>query len=103
MAKHKIGTRDQPSHRYGSARQWLAERMKLLKAEKELTRRSDEIARKRQELPWVRIDKEYEFDTDEGSFAGANFTAGGGEPFANQSREAGDSVLVKTEDETLRR
>src|SRR5437763_14151495 len=66
MAKHKIGTRDQPSHRYGSARQWLAARMKLLKDEKELTRRSDEVARKRQELPWVRIDKEYRFDTDEG-------------------------------------
>ena len=39
----------------------------LLKAEKELTRRSDEVARQRQELPWVRIDKEYRFETDEGS------------------------------------
>src|SRR5438874_3927421 len=66
MAKNKTGTRDQPSHRYGSARQWLAARMKLLKDEKELTRRSDEVARKRQELPWVRIDKDYRFETDEG-------------------------------------
>jgi predicted dithiol-disulfide oxidoreductase (DUF899 family) len=39
----------------------------LLKEEKELTRRSDELARRRQELPWVRIDKEYRFETDEGS------------------------------------
>jgi predicted dithiol-disulfide oxidoreductase (DUF899 family) len=38
----------------------------LLKAEKELTRRSDELARRRQALPWVRVDKEYRFETDEG-------------------------------------
>src|SRR6266513_1731390 len=66
MAKHKTGTRDQPSHRYGSAREWLTARLKLLKEEKELTRRSDELAQRRQELPWVRIEKEYRFDTDEG-------------------------------------
>ena len=42
-------------------------RLELLKAEKELTRRSDEMARRRQELPWVRIDKAYRFETDEGS------------------------------------
>jgi predicted dithiol-disulfide oxidoreductase (DUF899 family) len=54
---HKIVTRDQ----------WLAARLALLNDEKELTRRSDELARKRQELPWVRIDKQYRFDTDDGS------------------------------------
>lgn len=80
-------------HKVVSREEWLAARKKLLKEEKELTRRSDEVARKREELPWVKIDKEYRFETDEGSFAGANFTAGGCEPFANQSREAGDSVL----------
>ena len=57
MTKHKIGTRED----------WLAERFELLKAEKELTRRSDELAQRRQELPWVRIDKAYRFETDEGS------------------------------------
>jgi predicted dithiol-disulfide oxidoreductase (DUF899 family) len=57
MTDHKTGTRDD----------WLAARLKLLKAEKELTRRSDELARQRQDLPWVRIDKEYRFDTDEGT------------------------------------
>jgi predicted dithiol-disulfide oxidoreductase (DUF899 family) len=76
-----------------SREEWIAARKKLLEAEKELTRRSDELAERRQELPWVKIDKDYRFETDEGSFAGANFTAGGREPFANQSREAGDSVL----------
>jgi predicted dithiol-disulfide oxidoreductase (DUF899 family) len=55
--KHKTGTRDE----------WLAARLELLKAEKEYTRRGDEIARQRQELPWVRIDKHYRFETDQGS------------------------------------
>src|SRR5690349_15423821 len=57
MAKHKTGTR----------KEWLAARLKLLKAEKELTRRSDELARQRQELPWVKIDEAYQFETDEGN------------------------------------
>ena len=56
MSNHKTGTREE----------WLAARLALLKEEKELTRRSDELARRRQELPWVRIDKEYRFETDEG-------------------------------------
>jgi predicted dithiol-disulfide oxidoreductase (DUF899 family) len=46
---------------------WLTARLGLLEAEKELTRRSDALARWRQDLPWVRIDKEYQFETDEGS------------------------------------
>jgi predicted dithiol-disulfide oxidoreductase (DUF899 family) len=49
--------------------EWLAERLDLLKAEKELTRRSDDLAERRQALPWVRIDKAYRFDTDEGNVA----------------------------------
>ena len=54
-------------HQIVSREEWLAARLGLLKEEKELTRRSDELARRRQELPWVRIDKEYRFDTDEGN------------------------------------
>jgi predicted dithiol-disulfide oxidoreductase (DUF899 family) len=54
---HKVGTREE----------WLAARLKLLKEEKEHTRRGDELAQKRQELPWVRVDKDYCFETDEGS------------------------------------
>jgi len=57
MAKHTTGTRDE----------WLAARLELLQAEKELTRQSDAVALKRQELPWVRVDKEYRFDTEQGS------------------------------------
>jgi predicted dithiol-disulfide oxidoreductase (DUF899 family) len=51
----------------GTRQEWLAARMALLEAEKEHTRHSDELARQRQALPWVRIDKAYRFDTDTGS------------------------------------
>ncbi len=57
MTKHMTGTRDQ----------WLKARLELLEVEKELTRRGDELAQRRQELPWVRIGKEYCFETDDGS------------------------------------
>ena len=66
MSTHIIGTRDE----------WLKARLDLLKAEKELTRRGDEIARQRQALPWVRIDKVYRFDTDEGSASLADLFLG---------------------------
>jgi len=55
------------THKTGTRKEWLAARLALLESEKELTRRSDELARQRQELPWVRIDKAYRFATDEGS------------------------------------
>src|SRR5688572_14644195 len=57
MTKHRTGTREE----------WLAARLELLNAEKELTRQSDAVAQQRQTLPWVRVDKEYRFDTDQGS------------------------------------
>jgi len=57
------GTED---HKVVSREEWLAARIDLLKAEKEQTRLSDEVARKRQQLPWVQVNKEYTFDTDEG-------------------------------------
>jgi predicted dithiol-disulfide oxidoreductase (DUF899 family) len=63
-------------HPIVSREQWLAARLGLLKEEKELTRRSDELARRRQELPWVRIDKEYRFETDEGSASLADLFRG---------------------------
>jgi len=50
----------------GTREEWLTARLELLDAEKELTRRSDELARKRQALPWVRVEKDYQFDTDQG-------------------------------------
>jgi predicted dithiol-disulfide oxidoreductase (DUF899 family) len=55
------------THVTGTREEWLKARLDLLAAEKELTRRSDELARRRQALPWVRVDKEYRFETDEGS------------------------------------
>src|SRR6185312_9375600 len=53
--------------RIGTQREWLAERLQLLEAEKELTRRSDELARQRQGLPWVKVEKDYQFETDAGT------------------------------------
>ncbi len=55
-----------PDHRVGTTEEWRAARLELLEAEKALTRRSDEVAQQRQQLPWVRVDKGYGFDTDEG-------------------------------------
>jgi predicted dithiol-disulfide oxidoreductase (DUF899 family) len=66
MTDHKTGTREE----------WLAARLELLEAEKALTRRSDELARQRQELPWVRIDKEYRFESDEGTASLADLFQG---------------------------
>ena len=53
--------------RVGTREEWLAARIELLEREKELTRRSDELAREREKLPWVRVDKEYAFETNEGT------------------------------------
>src|SRR5262245_44947497 len=66
MTAHKTGTREQ----------WLAARLELLQAEKALTHRSDELAQNRQALPWVRTDKEYRFDTEEGSASLADLFRG---------------------------
>src|SRR5437016_12426513 len=57
MTEHTIGTREQ----------WLAARRQLLAREKEHTRLGDELARGRRELPWIRVEKEYRFDTDDGA------------------------------------
>jgi predicted dithiol-disulfide oxidoreductase (DUF899 family) len=66
MTAHKTGTREE----------WLAARLELLDAEKALTRRSDELARQRQELPWVRIDKQYRFQADAGTASLADLFGG---------------------------
>jgi predicted dithiol-disulfide oxidoreductase (DUF899 family) len=54
-------------HRIGTQEDWQAEREELLKEEKELTHRGDELTKKRQELPWVAVEKDYEFETTDGS------------------------------------
>src|SRR5262245_3773676 len=66
MTKHKTGTR----------KEWLAARLELLEAEKDLTRQSDQVAQWRQELPWVKVDKAYKFDTDQGSASLADLFRG---------------------------
>jgi len=65
-AQHKTGTREE----------WLKARLDLLEAEKDLTRRSDELAKQRQALPWVRVDKDYQFDTEDGKVSLAGLFRG---------------------------
>ena len=60
----------------GTRQEWLAARLELLDAEKELTRRSDAVAQQRQALPWVRVDKDYQFDTETGKASLADLFAG---------------------------
>ena len=57
MAEHKVGTQEE----------WQAARDELLKEEKELTRRGDVLAEKRRALPWVKVEKDYEFETTDGT------------------------------------
>src|ERR1700716_4275767 len=54
-------------HRIGTQEEWKAQRDELLKEEKELTRRGDELAGKRRELPWVPVEKDYSFETEAGT------------------------------------
>ena len=63
-------------HKTGTRKQWLSARLKLLEAEKDLTRRSDELARRRQKLPWVRIENDYRFETEEGNASLADLFRG---------------------------
>ena len=66
MTDHAIGTREE----------WMAARERLLVREKEHTRLGDELAQQRRELPWVPVDKEYRFDTDDGEKALGELFAG---------------------------
>ncbi len=56
MPKHKVGTREE----------WSAVRKELLEREQELGNLDEELAKQRQELPWVPVEKEYTFDSEEG-------------------------------------
>src|SRR6201982_3581686 len=55
-----------PEHRIGTRKDWQAARDELAKLEAEQAKRNEEIARARRDLPWVRVDKKYEFDTEDG-------------------------------------
>src|SRR6266480_4883481 len=63
-------------HRIGTQQEWQTERDELLKEEKELTRRSDELAGKRRQLPWVAVEKDYRFETEDGTKTLADLFAG---------------------------
>src|SRR6201994_2918688 len=66
MTEHKTGTREE----------WRAARVGLLRAEKELTRLNDDLARRRRELPWVRVEKDYRFATEGGAASLADLFGG---------------------------
>jgi predicted dithiol-disulfide oxidoreductase (DUF899 family) len=66
MSPHPTATREQ----------WLAARVEMLQAEKELTRRGDELARRRQALPWVPVEQEYQFQTEHGTASLADLFGG---------------------------
>jgi predicted dithiol-disulfide oxidoreductase (DUF899 family) len=66
MTKHRTGTREE----------WRQARLDLLKAEKEVTRLNDDLARQRRELPWVRVDEDYTFDTEQGEATLADLFSG---------------------------
>src|SRR5499426_4305049 len=55
-----------PEHKIGTSEEWKAARGELAKLEGEQAQRNEEIKKKRLELPWVPVEKEYEFDTEEG-------------------------------------
>lgn len=63
-------------HRIGTQAEWQGERDELLKEEKELTRRGDELARRRRDLPWVPVEQDYRFDTEDGGKSLADLFGG---------------------------
>jgi predicted dithiol-disulfide oxidoreductase (DUF899 family) len=64
------------THKTGTRKEWLTARIGLLEAEKQLTRHGDQLAQRRQELPWVPVDKDYRFETDEGGASLADLFKG---------------------------
>jgi predicted dithiol-disulfide oxidoreductase (DUF899 family) len=76
MTSHTKEKKTMTGHATGTREQWLRARVELLEDEKELTRRSDELARRRMDLPWVRIDKAYRFETEEGNASLADLFRG---------------------------
>jgi predicted dithiol-disulfide oxidoreductase (DUF899 family) len=64
------------THTMTSRAQWLSARLELLEAEKELTRRGDDVARQRRQLPWVPVEKDYRFETEAGGASLADLFGG---------------------------
>jgi predicted dithiol-disulfide oxidoreductase (DUF899 family) len=76
LTKATKGAIEMTAHKTATREEWLKTRIELLQAEKELTHRSDEVARQRQDLPWVPINKGYRFETDEGGVSLADLFRG---------------------------
>src|SRR5215211_918834 len=66
-AKIQLGGKAMTQHKVGTQEEWQAARDELLVEEKELTRRNDELTRRRRELPWVQVEKDYSFETADGT------------------------------------
>lgn len=80
-------------HRVVSRDKWLAERQKLLLEEKEFTRRRDALAEKRQALPWVLVEKRYEFDSADGRVTLADLFRGRSQLFVQHVMQGPDQPL----------
>src|SRR5260370_41208802 len=64
--RSRTGGDGMPEHRIGSREQWQVARDALAKLEAEHAERNEEVTRTRRDLPWVRVEREYEFDTEDG-------------------------------------
>jgi len=67
LAESRTDRRPMTQHKVGTQEEWQAARDELLAEEKELTRRNDELARRRRDLPWVPVEKGYRFETVDGT------------------------------------
>ena len=82
-----------PMHRVVNREQWIAERRQLLQEEKEFTRRRDALAEKRRALPWVKVDKRYEFDSPQGRVTLADLFRGRSQLFVQHVMQGPDQPL----------
>src|SRR5207237_3939932 len=73
----KMSTRTVDNPKVVSRKEWLVARKKLLAKEKQLTRQRDAIAAERRQLPWVKVEKNYVFDSPSGKTTLADLFDGG--------------------------
>jgi len=80
-------------HRTVSREQWITERQRLLEEEKEFTRRRDALGEQRRALPWVKVDKRYEFDSPQGRVTLAELFHGRSQLFVQHVMQGPDQPL----------
>src|SRR5438445_11156473 len=71
-----------PEHRIGTREEWQVARDELAKLEAEQAKQNEEITKARRDLPWVRVEKQYEFDTENGKKTLAELFDGRSQPLA---------------------